>query len=126
VEVEDGVDALLFGGIDEAAGVDDDHIGISALIGDLIRFETAEHHFGVDKVLGAAEADEVEFFWHGVIFIFFVNYTIFVSYPRVGTRPTPTGMYVYFVCRGRPCACPEMQGDVVGDWKLYGEMVFGG
>ena len=65
VQVEEGIDALLFGGIDKSAGVDDDHIGFCIVIGHFIGFEPSEHHFGVDKILGAAEADEVEFFWHG-------------------------------------------------------------
>jgi len=45
MQVEHGVDALLFGRIDEAAGVDDDHISRAGIVTYFILFEPAEHHF---------------------------------------------------------------------------------
>ena len=60
--LEDGVDRLLLGLVDEAAGVDDDHrcvfgvrhVTVARALGD------AEHDLAVDAVLRAAEADEVD------------------------------------------------------------------
>jgi len=45
MQVEHGVDALLFGYIDEAAGIDDDDISRAGIVTYFIRFEPAEHHF---------------------------------------------------------------------------------
>ena len=58
--LEDGVDRLLFGGIDEAAGVDDDNFRVFRVGGQLgtVVVQQTHHHFGVDQVLGAAERDE--------------------------------------------------------------------
>ncbi len=58
--LEDGVDGLLLGGVDEAAGVDDDDLGVFGAGGELgsVVVEQAHHDLGVDEVFGAAEGDE--------------------------------------------------------------------
>ena len=58
--LEDGVDGLLLGGVDEAAGVDDDDLGVFGAGGELgsVVVEEAHHDLGVDEVFGAAEGDE--------------------------------------------------------------------
>ena len=60
--LEDGVDGLLLGGVDEAAGVDDDDLGVFGARGELgsVVVEQAHHDFGVDEVFGAAEGDEAD------------------------------------------------------------------
>jgi len=62
-QVEDGVDALLFGLFDKGAGVDDDHIGFPLICGDLVLLsgKHAEHYFGIHQILRAAEADHADF-----------------------------------------------------------------
>ena len=61
--LEDGVDGLLLGGVDEAAGVDDDNLGVFGARGELgsVVVEQAHHDLGVDEVFGAAERDEAYF-----------------------------------------------------------------
>ena len=61
--LEDGVDGLLLGGVDEAAGVDDDDLGVFGVGGELgaVVVEDAHHDLGVDEVFGAAEGDEAYF-----------------------------------------------------------------
>jgi hypothetical protein len=61
--LEDGVDGLLLGGVDEAAGVDDDDLGVFGAGGELgaVVVEQAHHDLGVDEVFGAAEGDETDF-----------------------------------------------------------------
>ena len=61
--LEDGVDGLLLGGVDEAAGVDDDDLGVFGAGGELgsVVVEEAHHDLGVDEVFGAAERDEAYF-----------------------------------------------------------------
>ena len=61
-ELEDGVDRLLLRLADEAARVDDDDLGLVRLVDDApaAAGRDAEHHLGVDPVLDAAEADEVD------------------------------------------------------------------
>jgi len=58
--LEDGVDGLLLGGVDEAAGVDDDDLGVFGARGELgsVVVEETHHDLGVDEVFGAAERDE--------------------------------------------------------------------
>jgi hypothetical protein len=58
--LEDGVDGLLLGGVDEAAGVDDDDLGVFGAGGQLgsVVVEQAHHDLRVDEVFGAAERDE--------------------------------------------------------------------
>ena len=60
--LEDGVDGLLLGGVDEAAGVDDEDVGVFGAGGELraAAMEQAHHDLGVDEVLGAAERDEAD------------------------------------------------------------------
>ena len=60
---EDGVDGLLLGGVDEAAGVDDDDVGVFGVGGErgAAVVEQAHHDLGVDEVFGAAEGDEADF-----------------------------------------------------------------
>ena len=60
--LEDGVDRLLLRLADEAAGVDDDDVGARRVVDvrEAGALGDAEHHLGVDAVLGAAEADEVD------------------------------------------------------------------
>jgi hypothetical protein len=60
---EDGVDRFLFGLIDEAARVDDQHIGLFRLARqvEIILRRTTQHDLGVDQVFGAAEADHADF-----------------------------------------------------------------
>ncbi len=61
--LEDGVDGLLLGGVDETAGVDDDDLGVFGAGGELgpVVVEQAHHDLGVDEVFGAAEGDESYF-----------------------------------------------------------------
>src|SRR5205085_5691157 len=57
---EDGVDRLLFGGVDEAARVHDDDVGLIEVVRDRdVRFlaELTEHDLGVDEVFRAAQGD---------------------------------------------------------------------
>ena len=58
--LEDGVDGLLLGGVDEGAGVDDDDLGVFGSGGEFgsVVVEEAHHDLGVDEVFGAAEGDE--------------------------------------------------------------------
>jgi hypothetical protein len=60
--LEDRVDALFFGGVDERAGVDDDDVGIVRRVDQRVpgRFDLAEHELGIDLVLRATERDEVD------------------------------------------------------------------
>ena len=70
--LEDRLDRLLLGTVDEAAGVDDDDSGLG--VGDDLvpgLLQVAQHHLGVDEVLRASErhdADGGEFSAHGVRF----------------------------------------------------------
>jgi hypothetical protein len=61
--LEDSVDGLLLGGVDEAAGVDDDDLGVFGSGGEFgsVVMEEAHHDLGVDEVFGAAEGDEAYF-----------------------------------------------------------------
>jgi len=58
--LEDGVDGLLLGGVDEAARVDNNDLGVFGARGELgaVVMEEAHHDLGVDEVFGAAEGDE--------------------------------------------------------------------
>ncbi len=61
--LQNGVDRLLLGGVDERAGVDDDDVGVFGARGDLrsaLR-EQAHHHLAVHQVLGTAQADKPNF-----------------------------------------------------------------
>ena len=61
--LEDRVDRLLLGFVDERAGVDDEHVGVGGIAGELMPLFLGEpeHHLGVDEVLGAAERDHSNF-----------------------------------------------------------------
>ena len=56
---QNGVDGLLFSGIDESAGVHDEDIRFGGVGGDFksLGFCGAEHDFGIDEIFGAAEAN---------------------------------------------------------------------
>ena len=60
--LEDGVDALLLGRIDERARVHDDHVGVARLGRDLVPRLLGEpqHHLAIDEVLGAAERNQTD------------------------------------------------------------------
>ena len=60
--LEDRVDRLLLGGVDERAGVHDEHVGFGRVARQLVArlLRQAEHHLGVDEVLGAAEGNETD------------------------------------------------------------------
>src|SRR5262249_41013198 len=65
LEVEhlaDDAERLLPGGLDEAAGVDDDDLGAVGLGGQRVAGlgELSKHPLGVNEVLGTAETDEGE------------------------------------------------------------------
>ena len=57
--LEDGVDRLLLRLVDERAGVDDEHVGVGGVAGELmpLLLGEPEHDLGVDEVLGAPEGD---------------------------------------------------------------------
>jgi hypothetical protein len=54
---EDGIDGFLFGFFDEAAGIDDDHVGLFRVTGQLkpLGYERSEHNFRVDLIFGTAK-----------------------------------------------------------------------
>ena len=54
--LEDGVDGLLLGGVDKAAGIDDEDLGFFGMGGEARAgaVEQAHHDLGVDEVFGAA------------------------------------------------------------------------
>ena len=57
---KNGLDRFLLGGIDEAAGVDDNHVG-SRRVGRQFMSagdKLAHHDLGIDEVLGATQADK--------------------------------------------------------------------
>ena len=59
---EDRIDALFLRGVDERTGVDDDHIGSRSVVGhfNAILEEGAEHDFGIDEILGAAQGNQAD------------------------------------------------------------------
>ncbi len=63
--LEDGVDGFLFGGVDEGAGIHDEHVGGLGIADDAGAgvIEEAHHNFAIDEILGAAEADESDAHW---------------------------------------------------------------
>ena len=66
--VEDGLDGLALGGLDEPAGVDHAHVGLGHVLGDFParRAQQGEHVLAVHQIFGAAERDE-SYFRHGVL-----------------------------------------------------------
>ncbi|GAA3216319.1 hypothetical protein GCM10020256_18520 [Streptomyces thermocoprophilus] len=70
VGLEEGVDGVLLGGVDEAAGVDDGDIGVRGVLHELpaVRLQTACELFRVHLVTSAAKGDECDgtAFRHGL------------------------------------------------------------
>ena len=64
--VDDGGDGLVLGDVDEGAGVDDEDVGEVRFRGHDHAFllEVADHDFGIDEILGAAEGDETDLGGH--------------------------------------------------------------
>jgi hypothetical protein len=62
-QLENRVDRLLLGPVDEGAGVDDQHVRLRRVLGQLVAgaLGEAEHDFRVDEVLRTAERDETDF-----------------------------------------------------------------
>ena len=60
---EDGVDRFFFGRIDEAAGVDDEHVGLIGMWRELVPagHKLPHHDFAVNQILGTAQADKTDF-----------------------------------------------------------------
>jgi len=60
--LEDRVDRFLFGGIDEAAGIDDENVGFLFVESDGVSLpgERSQHHFAVDEIFGASKADKAD------------------------------------------------------------------
>jgi len=58
--LENGVDGLLLGGVDEGTGVDDEDFGFFRMGGEAGAgaIEQTHHHLGVHEVFGAAQGDE--------------------------------------------------------------------
>lgn len=56
---ENGVDAFFLGGVDEGAGIDDDHVRLGGIVDDFdaVLNHGAEHNFGIDKIFSAAQGD---------------------------------------------------------------------
>ena len=61
--LEDGVDRLLLGRVDERTRVHHQHVGLGGLARDLVpgTFGKPQHHLGIDEVLGAAEGNQSNF-----------------------------------------------------------------
>ena len=61
--LEDGVDRLLLGRVDERTRVHHEHVGLAGLARDLVpgTFGKPQHHLGIDEVLGAAEGNKSNF-----------------------------------------------------------------
>ena len=60
---EDGIDRFLLSGVDEAAGVDDNDVGLRGLRSQLMatRNELAHHDFAIDEIFWAAETYKSNF-----------------------------------------------------------------
>ena len=61
--LEDGVDRFLLGGVDEAARVDDDDVGLLRVRRQLVAAgrELAHHDLGIDEILGTPQTDKTNF-----------------------------------------------------------------
>ena len=61
--LEDGVHGLLLGGVDEAARVDHQDIGLIGMRRELVALgdELAHHDFAIDEVFGTAQTDKTDF-----------------------------------------------------------------
>ena len=62
----DGLERLVLRGVDEGAGIDDDHVGLGGVRGHghAGLGEVADHDLGIDQVLGATQGDEAYFDGH--------------------------------------------------------------
>ena len=60
---KNGTDTLLFGRVDEAAGIDQHDIRIIGIVGQFVAMTPgiAEENLGIDEVLGTAETDQPDF-----------------------------------------------------------------
>ncbi len=60
---ENRVDRFLLGRVDETAGVDDEHVGLVRVGGELMpaRGELAHHDLAIDQVFGASKTDKTDF-----------------------------------------------------------------
>ena len=69
MRLEDRLDRFLLRGVDERAGVDDEHVGILRGGGDLhaVRAHTAEHDLGIHEIFRATERDHADFFHKGIL-----------------------------------------------------------
>ncbi len=61
--LQDGIDGLLLGRVDEAAGVDHQHVGVAGMRRQLVAagHQLAHHDFAIDEVFGTTQADETDF-----------------------------------------------------------------
>ena len=61
--LQDGIHGLLLGGVDEAARVHHQHVGLVRVRSQLVTLghELAHHHFAIHEVFGAPQADESDF-----------------------------------------------------------------
>src|ERR1039458_3283270 len=61
--LQDGVDGLLFGGVDETARVDHEDVGLIGMGGEFVPSgdELTHHDFTIDEVFGTAQTDETDF-----------------------------------------------------------------
>jgi hypothetical protein len=61
--LQNRVDGFLFGGIDEAAGVDHQNVGLFGIVRELVTpfHQMAHHDLGIDKVFRAAETYKAYF-----------------------------------------------------------------
>ena len=65
--LQNRVHRLLLGGVDKAARIDDNNLGVFRVRRQLrtVVVQHPHHHFGVDKILGAAERDEAHLRFSG-------------------------------------------------------------
>jgi hypothetical protein len=63
VSLQNRADALLFGGINEPAGVDEHHIRLIRFRGQFVTMSLGipKKDFGIDQILGTTKADKTDF-----------------------------------------------------------------
>ena len=61
--LEDGVDRLLLGRIDERAGIHHEDVGVGRVVRQLVArlLRQPEHHLGIDEVFGTPQRDQSDF-----------------------------------------------------------------
>ncbi len=61
--LQNGVDGFLLGGVDEAAGVHHQHVGVAGMGRQLVAasHEGAHHDFAIDEIFGTAQTDKTDF-----------------------------------------------------------------